>query len=375
MINNLSVQNFRRFKSLTLHDCGRINIVVGDNGAGKTALLEALFLAVAHDPQKALHLRQTRGLDGAFSGAVRQIEEALYGDIFYQMNPMNSVEISLRGDGPECRTLRIFRGSGDIKMPTNNPSALVILSPILFEWTSAEGLVFTAKTKISASGVEFESTQEDLPNFYFFQTNVPVPSGETATNFSKLSVQGDSDDIAKIVKQAFEWIDWIGVESVGGAPAVHASVRGSKLRYPLTTVSGAINRFIAILVAVAQRPKGFVLVDEIENGMYYTRHAASAHAILTAARQNECQMFVSTHSKEWLRGLIEVAGKDVRDIVLWRLETDLEGNAEILRFSGDTLRAGIEHDAEVRGDASSKASIAKRGKGKATTRQGRRSKR
>ncbi len=176
---------------------------------------------------------------------------------------------------------------------------------------------------------------------------------ETASRFSALSRKGDADGVVSTIRAAFEWIDWLGVEVVGGAPSLHASVRGGKLKIPVTALSGAVARVIAILVAISQRKRGLVLVDEVENGIYHGRQSAVANAILSAARKNECQMFITTHSIEWLRGLIEVAGDDVADITLWRLEDNPPaGNNAIslFRFNGETLKAGIEYGAEVRGD-------------------------
>jgi hypothetical protein len=36
MITSLHIENFRCFKSLDLKDFGKYNIIVGDNGSGKT---------------------------------------------------------------------------------------------------------------------------------------------------------------------------------------------------------------------------------------------------------------------------------------------------------------------------------------------------
>ena len=38
MIESLEVENFRCFNKLSLDGLGKVNVVVGDNGAGKTAL-------------------------------------------------------------------------------------------------------------------------------------------------------------------------------------------------------------------------------------------------------------------------------------------------------------------------------------------------
>lgn len=45
MIDSVHIKNFRCFEDHSIKGLGTVNIVVGDNGAGKTALLEALFLS------------------------------------------------------------------------------------------------------------------------------------------------------------------------------------------------------------------------------------------------------------------------------------------------------------------------------------------
>ena len=44
MLERLSIRHFRGFKALKMERLARVNLIAGKNGAGKTALLEALFL-------------------------------------------------------------------------------------------------------------------------------------------------------------------------------------------------------------------------------------------------------------------------------------------------------------------------------------------
>jgi GNAT superfamily N-acetyltransferase len=44
---HMTCLNFRCFADLNIADCRRVNVIVGDNGSGKTSLLEALFFALA----------------------------------------------------------------------------------------------------------------------------------------------------------------------------------------------------------------------------------------------------------------------------------------------------------------------------------------
>ncbi len=46
MLQRLCISNFRGLRDVKVDDLGRINLVTGRNNAGKTTLLEALFLLV-----------------------------------------------------------------------------------------------------------------------------------------------------------------------------------------------------------------------------------------------------------------------------------------------------------------------------------------
>ncbi len=62
MIDRLIVENFRCFEHLELDGLSRINVVVGENASGKTALLESLFFAAAGNPEILARLRVFRGI-------------------------------------------------------------------------------------------------------------------------------------------------------------------------------------------------------------------------------------------------------------------------------------------------------------------------
>lgn len=45
-IENISLHNFRGYKELKLDFDPKFNLIIGDNGSGKTAILEALTVAI-----------------------------------------------------------------------------------------------------------------------------------------------------------------------------------------------------------------------------------------------------------------------------------------------------------------------------------------
>ena len=110
---------------------------------------------------------------------------------------------------------------------------------------------------------------------------------------------------------------------------------------PITSISGGINRFITMLLMIASREQSVVLVDEVENGIYYSHHKAFCKAILTFASEYNSQLFITTHSEEWLESLADVIDTSLDDVALWRAER--VGGAPLIRqFTGKQVPIGID---------------------------------
>lgn len=349
MIKSIRINNFRCFENLTIEGCERINVIVGDNGTGKTALLEALFLALAGNTSVALRLRQWRGLEGLFAGTPRDIEEGLWGGFFYRFDMNRGISIALSGSGLEARSLYISRSKDDILIPLseNDHSSSAISMPVEFVWKDSGGHEHRYIPKVTAAGLEAPASEEQLPDFFFFAATHNTGAGETATRFSRLSRARQSSQFVNLFLEEYQWIEDLSIEAVGGTPVIHATVKNIPEKIPLNLISGAINRMVGILLAIASHPKSVVLVDEAENGVYYKHHAAYWRNLLSFARTYDTQLFISTHSEEFLEALVSAAGNDISDVALWRME--YSGQTPIVRqFSGETLKAGIEEGGEVR---------------------------
>jgi AAA15 family ATPase/GTPase len=62
MLQDLQMRNYRVFKELTIDRLSNVNLIVGANNAGKTSLLEAIYLLTSHDKQLSLtSILQERG--------------------------------------------------------------------------------------------------------------------------------------------------------------------------------------------------------------------------------------------------------------------------------------------------------------------------
>lgn len=338
MIKSIEIRNFRCFKHLKINDVSRLNVIVGDNGSGKTALLESVFFPLGATTRFALRFRQQRGLDSSFAGSARRVEGALWGELFHNLSYREPIRLSLTGDGPESRSLIISR---DEPKPGGAPGAISLT------YKDSEGTERILFPEIMSKSPEFPETGEDLPDFFYFPASGATGSIENAERFSDLSRARKQQDFVDLFANEYKWLQDLNIEVVAGSPALFGSLDGMDDKIALPNISGGINRMVAILLAIASRPQSIVLVDEIENGVYYKHQPAIWRGLLRFLREHDGQMLVTTHSKEWLEALVDAAGDQLDDIALWRVERGPKG-PEILHFAGDTLKAGIEHGSEIR---------------------------
>lgn len=353
MIRSIEIKNFRCYEHLHINDCKRINVIVGDNGSGKTTLLEAVFMTLATGTEIALRLRQQRGLDGSFQGTAAKIEQAIWKDFFHNGDLNTPVQITLKGDGPETRSLQLSRTFiEEIKSLDGKTSETVISGPVAFTWTPYRGQQRTVVPRIgSGNQVHLPETGEDHPNFFYFPASHPTSSIENAGRFSDLSKEGKHRKFVEAFKEQYPHITDMGIEVIAGAPAIFVSLENTTRKIPLTNLSGGMNKIVAFLLSLYSEKRSVVMVDEIEDGIYYKNLEYIWKQLLYAARKNEAQLFVSTHSGECLKALVTAANGESGDIALWRIERDEKGRPELLQFEGGELSSAIELDVEVRGGA------------------------
>lgn len=177
MIRNIVVENFRRYKRLEIGTVKRLNVVAGDNGTGKTSLLEAIFLALGRSPELGVRYRQQRGLDGVVSGQPRRIEDALWRTLFYNADWNRTISVQLEGDGIEGRSVRVFRGKSQLTIPLGSDiSEGQELAPLTVVWRDHRGQEWPVTPRITREGIAIDGTGEDNPDFYYYAANAPVPS-------------------------------------------------------------------------------------------------------------------------------------------------------------------------------------------------------
>ncbi len=361
MVTSIEIKNFRGFAELTVSDLSPINVIVGDNASGKTAFLETIYLTVSGQAQQPYTLKQWRGQEVRFQSSVDSVAEALYADLFYDPKSGEPISIKLKGRGFENRQLKISKSSGVVvplqkqqqnrkerrrstkqKSSSLTPvAAMTATIPMELTWTDEYNNAHTTRASLSPAGLQFEGTNEPLPNCYLYAAMSQVVPSEAAGFFSALEKSRNIEKFKKIFLSVFDHIVDIKLGDSGGTSVLLADVPWAKQLLPLPLLSGGTNRAATVLLAITHRQNGLVMIDEVENGIFHARQRDFSRALLELARTYEAQLFLTTHSYEWIRNFIEAADEKTEDISFWRLERSKDYRPTMRRFSVQEFQSGM----------------------------------
>lgn len=357
MAKSVQIRNFRGFRDADLPDCRRINVVVGENGSGKTALLEAIFLAAGLSPELALRARQWRGTEPTETrGSPKQISQALWGDLFFEFKDPGHASIRLAGEPfLHARELQIQFGEPRdivIQLPRKKGTAYLEKKSarseqLIFRWNLPNGDTHKSVAVLEDGRLKITAAPESPLNAAFFASTLNPSNLETAMRFSDLSKTFRTEALIESFRAQFPEVEGISIELSGGQPMLHASMRGQKHKFPVTILSGGMTKLIALLFAFPAMEGGIMLIDEIENGFFYKRFPLVWRALLDFGREYDVQIFASTHSLECLRSAAALADKSPDDFSLIRT-VRTEGRCQVRQFSGGEFVSAFEADLEIR---------------------------
>jgi hypothetical protein len=218
--------------------------------------------------------------------------------------------------------------------------------PITFHWKTGSGKEHKAQVEIRGNQLLMPPFNEGHP-LSFLSTASLLNPNNTASPFSDLSKKRQLGTVLEAMQALYPQIEDLSLEIDFGRPIVFASVKNLNEKIPLGALSGGINRFLGYLVSIATRHKGIVLIDEVENGIYFRKLPEMWIHLRDLCSKNDTQLFVTTHSKECLECLLPAIDGCEDKFMLLRAE-QRDGVYRIVQFSGANLEAALEEGFEIR---------------------------
>jgi predicted ATPase len=354
MLTSVYVEGYKGLESVGLDSLSLINIVVGQSSSGKTALLESIRIALSGNPSTMWSTALTRGSFAYLSPAASGDQfEASWRTFFPNFNSDSVMRFWLKDDdGRSATTVGFFDRetsmTQSVQSPNGGPVQSSTYNPLVFDRKSFEGASSRLGAMINPNhGLHVDQGPElGIPS-EFLGYSAAGGTMQIADWFSALSIEDLEHEIVRAVCTAFPSVSGLSVQSPNGFAQLYATLNTINRKLPVTSISSGITKFITILLAMSIRRGGVVLIDEIENGIYFKMLPLLWRTIIDFASATGTQVFASTHSWECLSAAAKAFEDDAYLLTLVQV-TSREGTTEATAVNGDDAVNAIEADIEVR---------------------------
>jgi AAA15 family ATPase/GTPase len=352
-LKSLHVENFRSFKNLEVRDFKKVNLLVGENGCGKSSLLDAVFLLIGgKNPVLTVTIQNFREMMVKTDDDFR----CLFNDF--------KIDDSIRISAETFDNKRMELG---IKANIGIPLVSSSMSPHNEVLNIRNNIAETNQSdKLSGMHYNYVDTGGKVFNcdFSILYPLPPLPKdvgirGLYLNDSTMRSMQKTVNDII-INKDEAELItvlqeidsDITGIK-MGAHNTAYIDIKGKSKLMPINVMGDGIVKIVSVLAGIRlARKGGIVLVDEIENGLHYTSLQSLWKAVLKACQVYDVQMIATTHSYECIEVLAYActagcSGDKLPDenVSLIRLDKIEDRHVAV---SYPSIKAAVENRMEVR---------------------------
>lgn len=349
MLESLTIKGFRGHRERKLEKLARVNLLVGVNNAGKTAVLDALELLLRDGHPRTLAWLATRRSGDYSTNLIYREGDPLPESVrylFFGYGDAGSASFELSSTGSPNRGLMVrwedhsdngaYPGAGTIDIFRNGRDQERLQ-------TSPELAVFGGRTE--ATGIQRS------PERVQFVT----PVGATAKSMKALwdSIVGNAeeDDVLAAMQILDKRIERIVFSSDGDNDAtarIFVRLKGLRDRVPLSSLGDGMRRMLGIAIRAVRARSGTLLLDEVDSGLHYSAMTNLWHWLCTYATTSNTQIFATTHNSDCINALgwLHKSNPQLTDsVAAFRLDPN-EINA--IRYSASELETVAEEGLEVR---------------------------
>ncbi len=370
---NLSIAGFRGVERLSIGRLGRVTLLTGRNGVGKTTVLDAVRVHAARGRPMVLHELLERR---------EEFVAALDEDHDRVVVPDYTALFHGRGAAREA-SIRIG--------PTNGGDGLVIARVSPGDLSPEQRDLFAdhlTDADVQAVSIAYRDKKRLLPSFpavddrrsanwsrrryfrnlqrgWFDDSEWPVveceslgpglPSNNRLARFWDNVALTEEEDLSiralQLIGDGVERVAVVGDDErryPGDGRRVVVKLKDHSRPVPLKSLGDGVTRVFAAGLALANSRDGFLVIDEAENGIHYALQPDFWSMVLRAAHQNNVQVLATTHSWDCVTGFARAAVQ-VSGVagVLVRLEKDGE-QVRAVEYTEDELQAAARQGIEVR---------------------------
>lgn len=318
MISNFKINNFRLFDDVKINKLSRVNLVVGKNSSGKSALLEAFLLYFSRVSLDSLHERLYSRQEHWESQQRKYTLQLLSNPIRHLFKGHTIPDINEEGfkltsdkDTIHVKTAAYIREETEkgiirrmlLEDEVDEYDPGFLDKYIVSETNGACKLLFSLDSEyrdIKRRSINFKKN-DSIP--YQF-----VPAD--GINDSLASLLSDGISLTELEKEVLKGVKLVepnatgitfvesdsGVRSPSRIPLVKLNNIAEPV--PLKSLGDGMSRIFQIILSLVSSKGGVLIVDEFENGLHWSIQNDVWDIVFKLASKLNVQVFCSTHSRD-----------------------------------------------------------------------------
>ena len=364
MVQEFRVEDYRGIGGLSLSGLRRMNLVAGVNGAGRTALLEALWAFHGrHTPQR-LWNRQVQRAARVPLDPVAGLARSAVALAGKEDGHWSEVRIAFEGGAPLAGTGGVGHAAGgggretagepvDGSLPLHLASSRVDgRLRLQLDGRDIQGPL--RPFRVAGCGTVLVPVPEAAvarpPAIIVFPMATPGLSEEIFDRFSSIVRRGRKEELRRRLRRLLPLLEDVEIVTTDdGAPYLMATTSEGE-RLDIRSLGAGTMRLFRIFIGFyAASPGGVLLLDEVENGLHHSVIRKLWSDIRDMAAEFEVQVFAATHSLECIEAAVAAftdTWSDLAVIGVYR-PRDEEG-ARAVMYADDHLRVATDNRMELR---------------------------
>ncbi len=324
MLKNIRIENFRCFRDLKIDRFERVNLIAGGNNAGKTALLEALYFLLGDFTKDVVNHLPTLFRSLPSNAAV---DQNFWKWIYAQESQVQ--EILFEGHLSNLSEFRVRLVPSGSKAKPSSP----------YEVTTTAGnyqVSYSPKGLLAA-----------LPKCMVTALRTRDPS-KSAVEYEKVLEKGEAErKVEDLMRRIEPRVKRIRPLRTTGIPLIHIDI-GLPETIPVTQMGQGVARALGLFAGMIITEAKLLIVDEIEDGIYYANLPVVWEAVRALAEELDVQVFATTHSLECIEAAHRVFSEGDRyDFALHRLQR-VNDVVECVTYSQEELEVSLKTGLETR---------------------------
>lgn len=310
----LEVKNFRGVREGSIKDFAAVNIFVGRNGTGKSSILEALYIALKPDEGLAYVVKR-RGWFGLASAEALFYHGQREIHISATLKDGNKTGIKIKPDMPSAGAIPVLRERG-----------LHVEKLIALDLETVGGV--KASLYMDEDGKFHYIFPQEWPRpiyeAVFVDWNSVYQYGSPEEAYSRMVAKAGAaakESVVKALRSQYKDLSDVVPLYIHGRWVLHLVFENASV--PIYVAGDGVRYALTLLIQALTPSGGVVLLEEPELHVHPNLMRIAANAILRSHIDRGNQIFVTTHSLELIKMMIEEARKvGAKNLKLFRLALD-----------------------------------------------------